>query len=164
MRQLLFCVFIMLLSISGLSSAEPSNLYKEYRRHFGMPAYIQDRVMPPRFGGPVPYYVYSPYYQPVARPTYYWNPIISSTKTRYSAPSDSYIASPSVTTDYSVPLESERTSTTITIPREESTNTIETSSALPLMTTPDPAMDSPGASGTQSPTSRLAYHENMEPN
>lgn len=165
---------IILSFISGFSIAAPMINNKYNQRPFGMPAYIQDKPMAPRFGGPVPYHVYGSYYQPLPTTRYYWSPVIyPATKTRTIKFINNHRIIARGTTripkmDFAaISSETARatldTSTEVVTDLPQITTTLATATTLATTTTSQSLTNSHGQTGTHSSGLNMPYNENMEP-
>lgn len=174
MQQPLIYAIIILSSISGFSIAAPITNNKENQRPIGMPAYILDRMVAPRFGGPVPYHVYSSYYMPVPQTIQNWSPA-----TKYPAQTRTF----GLKSANTVPVQSQATSLRVEpewAPSEVHRTTpiveVEVTEAPQVTTfaapTIAPSSQSQTSQSLTSPASqtgtnlspvRVNYHENMEP-
>lgn len=169
MQQPLIYAIIILSSISGFSIAAPLTKNKENQRPFGMPAYIQDRAMAPRFGGPIPYHVYGSYYMPVPQTIPYWSPASQypvqtrtfGLKSADTIPVQSQATSLRMDPDW-VPSEVHRTTPVVGVEVTEAPQV--TTFAAPVVASSSQSLTSPASqTGANLSPVRVNYHENMEP-
>lgn len=157
--------------MSSLCLAIPAIRINENQRAFGMPAYILDTMVAPRFGGPVPHQVYSYYYYPgPVQAAQYRSPVKQyPTERSKLAARNEFVHSVQPVTTYLSPepaiISPERMTTTMVpsaIAEVTELPRISTTTMNVPISQGTPTASNRGPDGTHSPDQSASFSEKLE--